>query len=170
VIGRARRDDPGLALVPVIWTQSGVWVQSGVWKRAVAVLAFGAALVLAGCETSGRATLEASGETVAGPPPPGDPGPASAGTPAQTREQTAALAVPPILNDDPRQLQGLSGKDLTALLGEPELIRKEGARGRDGIKTEPRPCLNGLLHRQLVAASAPEAAAKAADSAITNTP
>jgi hypothetical protein len=111
------------------------------------------------------------------------------------------LVVPPVLNDDPRQLQGLSGKDLTALLGEPELIRKEGevaiwqyrdracvldlffydtsgrprvtyaeARGRDGIKTEPRPCLNGLLHRQLVAASAPEAAAKAADSAITNTP
>jgi hypothetical protein len=36
------------------------------------------------------------------------------------------------------------------------------ARGQDGIRTETRPCLNALLHRQLVAVSAPAAAAKEA--------
>jgi hypothetical protein len=102
-------------------------VAGGVRSRAGAVLALGAALVLAACETPGRSAPEASGATASGPPPPGSEGtPSAPPDPAEAREQTAALVVPPVLDDDPQQLIGLGPERLEALLGEPGLIRREG--------------------------------------------
>ncbi len=152
---------------------SGARSPSDSRSRIAAVLALGAVLALTGCET------------VSGPLPSGkEPALSSAPDPAPAREQTAALVVPPVLDDDPRQLMGLGPERLEALLGAPGLIRREGeaaiwqyrdgtcvldlflyrsggaprvtyaeARARDGTGTETRPCLNGLLRRQLVAVS-----------------
>ena len=87
----------------------------GVRSRIAAVLALGAVLVVSGCET------------VSGPPPSGkEPALSTALEPAPAREQTAALVVPPVLDDDPQQLIGLGPENLEALLGAPGLIRREG--------------------------------------------
>ncbi len=98
--------------------------------RTAAVLALGAVLVLAGCETSSRSAPEASGETASGPPPPSNERTPAPWAPPpdsnEDRQRTAALIVPPVLDDDPRQLIGLGPEGLEALLGEPGLIRREG--------------------------------------------
>jgi len=44
---------------------------------------------------------------------------------AQPDPATAALPPEPIINDDPQQLMGLDPSALRALLGEPELVRRE---------------------------------------------
>ena len=44
---------------------------------------------------------------------------------AQPDPATAALPPEPVINDDPQQLMGLDPSALNALLGEPELIRRE---------------------------------------------
>ena len=44
---------------------------------------------------------------------------------ASSDPATAALPPEPMINDDPRQLMGLGPRALRALLGEPELVRRE---------------------------------------------
>jgi hypothetical protein len=53
--------------------------------------------------------------------------------------------------------------------GDPRVTYAE-ARARDGTGAEARPCLNALLHRQLVAVSAAAAAAKDVDSGTSHAP
>ncbi|MGF1595273.1 MAG: hypothetical protein ACFCUW_18485 [Kiloniellaceae bacterium] len=70
-------------------------------------------LALGACQTAGR-----------GEPPAATPAQVVAAptTPAAPAPQTAAL--PPV-NDDPAQLMGLDRGGVNALLGEPDLIRRE---------------------------------------------
>jgi hypothetical protein len=74
-----------------------------------------AGLALGACQTAGR------GEPPAATPAQAQVAPAPA-APAAAAPQTAAL--PPV-NDDPAQLMGLDRGGVSALLGEPDLIRRE---------------------------------------------
>ena len=76
-----------------------------------------AALALSACQTGRQGAPTTS---AAAPVPP-----AAVVTPAAPAPQLAVIPPQPAINDDPNQLMGLDRGGLAALLGSPDLVRRE---------------------------------------------
>jgi hypothetical protein len=82
-----------------------------------------AAVALSACQTGPQAGSASSGPVISAPAPAAIPAaPPAVRAPAP---QVAAIPPAPPINDDPSQLMGLDRGGLTALLGAPDLVRRE---------------------------------------------
>ncbi|WP_299391640.1 hypothetical protein [Pelagibius sp.] len=103
------------------------------FRTALALLLSG--LALAACQTTGSTSRSglANNQTETADPAVqstegGAPGVAPAGAapaPQPAPQVTARPPAPPPINDDPNQLMGLDRGGVSALLGEPDLVRRE---------------------------------------------
>jgi hypothetical protein len=87
------------------------------WQGGWAVIAL---VALSACQAPKPAAVPPVAET---PPATGSASGTASGAAADPA--TAALPPEPIINDDPQQLMGIGPGALSAVLGEPELIRRE---------------------------------------------
>ncbi len=87
--------------------------------------ALGAGLVwaLAACQAPAPAAVPPVADAPADEP--ADQAPSTGAAAAPPEPATAALPPEPVIDDDPQQLVGIGPVALSAILGEPELIRRE---------------------------------------------
>ncbi len=94
-----------------------------------------AGLALAACQTTGTSPQSGASASQTGPTEPAAQGSevmtpsvvssGAAPAPQPAPQVTARPPAPPPINDDPNQLMGLDRGGVSALLGEPDLVRRE---------------------------------------------